>query len=144
MKSSLNPSTAVSAAPATGGLDAAKERGQRHWHDRTRDGTLLTAEHFAKVRGDSGPEDLADEVARGELTSYYIEDQYWYPAELLKIGHIASAAVCLALGDEEPASVFVFIHRRHGALEGRTVAEAIAHAVPLERVLELARAWRDR
>lgn len=129
-------------APATGGFEDAMARGRDVKREWTRDGTLVTPEVFAQARGVS-VQDLRDVEAAGTLFSMVVDDASYYLAELLKFAPADAAAVCLALGGEEPASKVIFFMRKHGMLGGKTVAQAVEGG-RLDAVLSAAEAWRER
>ena len=126
---------------ATGGLTSALGRGLTARLAWTHDGTLLTATDYAAARGIPPPA-LPELEALGELFSLDIEGARWYPSELLKLSPDVADAVCRAMAGDEPARQLVFIMRKHGALAGRTVTEAVAQGL-LSDVLRLAHAWRQ-
>ncbi|MCW5665471.1 MAG: hypothetical protein KIT35_16685 [Piscinibacter sp.] len=125
---------------AEGGLRGAVERGhsaQRAW---IRDGVLVSRGEFAAARGVT-PEQLEVMKTEGELFTIVVDGEDWWPADLLKLSPSEAAYVCLALRMHEDAVKLLFLVRKHGALAGRTVVEAI-HAGLLRRVLSLARDLR--
>lgn len=109
--------------PATGGLTGAIARGEQVKREWTKDGTLLTPRTFARRR-QTTVDELLNAEARGELFSMRVEGRPYYVAELLKFAPAAAAALCVALGTEDPASKMIFLMRKHGMLDGKTVAEA--------------------
>lgn len=127
-------------APALGGLAGAVERGRAARQSWTQDGTLLTPADFAATRGIS-PSVLPELEARGELFSLDIEGARWYPAELLKLSPDEASALCRELAGDDAARQLIFVMRKHGALAGQTVAEAVCQG-QLAKVLQLACAWR--
>lgn len=123
----------------TSGLAGAIERGRMARPDWVREGILLAAPDFA-ARFGVAPSDLPDLEGGGELFSVAVENETLYLAELLKFSRADVAALCAALAGADSATKVVFIMRQHGALAGRTVAEAAALGKMAE-VLHLARAW---
>lgn len=124
------------------GLAGAQERGRLARQLWIADGVLISAAAYAASRGLSEPE-LAALETRGELFSVAIDGVRWYPAELLKLSHDATAALCQALGPLDDASKLVFVMRTHGALGGMTVTEAALRG-QWDRVLTLAKSWGTR
>lgn len=129
-------------ASATGGLEVALACGRDAKREWTRDGTLLTPEVFAQARGVS-VQDMRDAEVAGTFFAMVVDDAPYYLAELLKVTPTDAAAVCVALGGEEPASKVIFFMRKHGMLGGKTVAQAIEGG-QLDAVLRAAKAWRER
>jgi hypothetical protein len=129
-------------APATGGFESALARGRDAKREWTRDGTLVTPEMFARARGVS-VQDLRDWETIGTLFSMVVDDAPYYLAELLMFAAADAAAVCLALGGEDPASKLIFFMRKHGMLGGKTVAQAIEGG-GLQAVLRAAETWQER
>jgi hypothetical protein len=130
----------IQSASATG-LVAARERGDSARRAWTRDGTLLSAHEFARRRGLAQGE-LEQLKHRRQVFSVPVAGVSWYPAALLGLSPDDGAALCQALGDDDAARNLVFLMRRHGALAGRTVVEAIVGGARQE-VLALAQAWRE-
>lgn len=138
----LTRTTAHPVVPAAGGLKGALARGQKTKREWTRDGTLVTPEAFAEARGAS-VQDLLDAEPTGSLFSMVVDDQRYYPAELLKFSSEDAEAVCRALGDEEPSSKLIFLMRKHSMLGGKTVAQ-FNKRDGLDAVINSAVAWRKR
>jgi len=107
-----------------------------------RDRVVLSSAEFAAARGVAS-ESLVALQAGGELFALNIEGDVWWPAELLKLSAADASALCRALGDTGESSKLIFVMRKHGALGGRTVTEAVANG-QLADVLRLARNWAER
>jgi len=123
----------------TAAIDAALARGEARLVKWTQDGTLVPVSVVEDTWGIKRQSvDAARE--RGEIFSVFVRGQHWYPAEALRFERAALAAVVKALGDESATSKLVFLLRRHGALGGRTPAEAAEQGMQHD-VLRLASAW---
>ena len=72
-----------------------------------------------------------------------VDGQSYYAAELLRFKPEDAAALCAVLGTEDPASKMIFLMRRHGMLEGKTVAEAVEGG-GMREALTAAEAWHER
>lgn len=120
------------------GLAAALGSGRTALDRWVSDGIVLPATAFAERRGVT-PGQLAAAVRRGELFSKGIRGRRYYVAALLEVEPAASAAVCRALTGLEDSEKAIFWLRKHGAIGGRTVVEAI-RAGDLDRVVQLAAA----
>ena len=120
-------------------IDAAQARSEARLVKWTQDGTLVPVSVVQDTWGIKRQSvDAARE--RGEIFSVFVRGQHWYPAQALRLGRAELAAVVKALGGESAASKLVFLLRRHGALDGRTPAEAADQGM-LDDVLRLAGAW---
>ena len=118
---------------------AAQERGEVRLVKWTQDGTLVPVSAVEEAWGIKRQSvDAARE--RGEIFSVFVRGQHWYPAEALRFGRAELATVMKALGDESSSSRLVFLLRLHGALGGRTPAEAADQGM-LQDVVRLAGAW---
>jgi len=123
----------------TGETAHALLRGEARLLKWTQDGTLIESSQVEEAWGVKRKTvDAARE--RGELFSLFIRGRHWYPAEALKFERRALAAVNRALLAEDPSSKLLFILRKHGALGGKTAADAIADG-HLDDVLRLAADW---
>ena len=134
-------SVRVAQAPldGTAAIGAAQERGEARLVKWTQDGTLVPVSVMEEAWGIKRQSvDAARE--RNEVFSVFVRGQHWYPAEALRFGRAELATVVKALGDESAASKLVFLLRRHGALGGRTPAEAVDQGM-LHDVVRLAGAW---
>ncbi len=124
---------------ARGGVDGAVEAGLEARRAWTRDGVLISTAEFASARG-VVPDALVALESRGELFSVLVEDQVWWPAELLTLRAEHANAICRALGNLTDSCKVVFLMRKHGVL-GRSVAEA-AETGQIAEVVRLAEEWR--
>lgn len=119
-------------------LARAQARGEARLVAWTRDGTLVdsatVAEAWAIRR-----QTLDAARARGEVFSLWVKGQHWYPAEMLKFERRAFAQLNAALGDADPSRKLLFLLHRHGALGGRTPADAAADQH--DDVVRLAAGW---
>lgn len=79
----------------------------------------------------------------GRLFSMIVDGKPYYVAELLKFEPTAAAALCTALGIEGPASKLIFFLRKHGMLDGMTVAQAV-EVGGMREALTAAEAWHER
>ena len=134
-------SVRVAQAPldGTAAIEAAQERGEARLVKWTQDGTLVPVSMVEETWGIKRQSvDAARE--RGEIFSVFVRGQHWYPAEALEFGRTELATVVKALSDESAASKLVFLLRRHGALGGRTPAEAVEQGMSHD-VVRLACAW---
>lgn len=130
----------VALAPQDGtiSIDAAALRGESRLVKWTQDGTLVPVAALENAWGIKRQSiDAARE--RREIFSVFVRGQHWYPAEALKFDRAALTAVVKALGDESASSRLMFLLRRHGALGGRTPAEAVEQGM-LSDVLRAASA----
>lgn len=120
-------------------MQRALARGEARLVGWTRDGTLIDSTRLAQAWG-VRRQTLDAARARGEVFSLWIKGQHWYPAELLKFERAVFARIHAALGEAlDPSAKLMFLLHRHGALRGRTPAEAAAD-MP-EEVVRLAAAW---
>ena len=123
----------------TAAIGAAQERGEARLVKWTQDGTLVPVSVVEEAWGIKRQSvDAARE--RNEVFSVFVRGQHWYPAEALKLRRAELATVVKALGAESATSKLVFLLRRHGALGGRTPAEAVDQGM-LHDVVRLAGAW---
>lgn len=129
-------------APGEGpkGLEGAIARGAAAKEAWVRDGLLVSRESLAQRWGVS-LEDVAAMVERGELFELEAVGQRWVPAVFLELPRDVVAEVNQALTEASAdASVaFVFWHRKHGTLTGRTVVDAIRSVGGPYEVAQLAR-----
>ena len=133
-------SVRVAHAPQDGAvaIDAAGLRGEARLVKWTQDGTLVPVSVLESTWGIKRQSvDAARE--RNEVFSVFVRGQHWYPAEALKFDRATLAEVVKALGDESASTKLVFLLRRHGALSGRTPAEAVDQGM-LQDVLRVASA----
>lgn len=108
------------------GLAGAIARGRAAREAWVRDGVLVSREQFAERWGIS-VEELAQMVAKGELFELEVNGQMWLPVVFLEVPREAVAEVNRALAETgmQAEVAFVFWHRTHGALGGRTIAASL-------------------
>lgn len=99
----------------------------------------MSTADFASARGVM-PDVLVALRARGELFSVVVDDQVWWPAELLKVAPKYASALCQALENATESRKVAFLMRKHGALGALTAAEAVASG-RIAEVLRLAEDW---
>lgn len=119
-------------------IGQAQARGEARLVAWTRDGTLIDSATVADAWG-IRRQTLDAARARGELFSLWFKGQHWYPAEILKFERQTFARINAALGTADPSRKLLFLLHRHGALGGRSPADAIADQ--LEDVVRLAGSW---
>jgi hypothetical protein len=118
---------------------SAAVRGEARLVGWTQDGTLVSGnavETAWNVRRQTV--DAARE--RGEIFSVWVKGKHWYPSEALKLERSALKMINQALGDADPSSKLLFLLREHGALRGKTPADAVGYGM-LDDVLRLASEW---
>lgn len=130
-------------APPAGAASAdavrrAQARGEARLVTWTHDGTLVAGTDVCKA-WDIKRQTLDAARARGEVFSLWVKGQHWYPAEMLKFERPTFARIHAALGDIDPSGKLLFLLHRHGALGGRTPADACPDR--LDEVLRLAASW---
>ena len=118
------------------GLAATRAQGRVALDEWVAEGIVLPGPAFAKRRGGSVGQ-LAVAVRQGQLFAKTVRGRRYYVAALLEVGPDAAASVCRALGGLDDSEKAIFWLRKHGALGGRTVVEAISD-VGLDRVVQLA------
>lgn len=120
------------------GLAGAIARGKKAREGWVRDGLLVSREQFAE-RWDCSAEELAQMVAKGGLFELEVQGQMWLPAVFLEVSRETVVEVNRALTEAgmDAAAAFMFWHRRHGALGGKAVAEALRYEGQTARVLHL-------
>lgn len=124
----------------TKGLKASEARGLVAKEAWVQDGLLVRREKLAQRWGVS-LEEIAAMVARGELFELEVSGQLWMPAVNLELPRDVVAEINRVLSGVDAATAFVFWHRRHGALGGSTVAEALRHDTSTGRISKLALAF---
>ena len=122
-------------------LDASRVGGQAQMLAWVDDRTLISSMEFGERRGVER-QALASAVKRNALFGFKVNNLVYYPAVLADMPAPDSSALCLALGTMSSGKKLLFLLRKHGALDGRTVSQAVLES-KLERVLELAAAWAD-
>lgn len=119
----------------------AQKRGEALLVAWTQDGTLVDGGKIEQAWGVRRQTvDAARE--RGEIFSIWVKNKHWYPGEALHFERSELAAISRTLGDIDPSSKLLFLLRQHGALGGRTAADAVAGG-QLGDVLRLAADWAN-
>ncbi len=129
------------AADTSRAIDNAQVRGEARLVQWTQDGTLVPVSAVEQAWGIKR-QSVDAARARNEIFSVYVRGQHWYPAEALKLDRSALAAVLRPLAGESATSKLIFLLKRHGALGGRTPAEAVEHGM-LQDVIRVASALND-
>lgn len=116
---------------------AARVSGEARLVKWTQDGTLLPVSAVEEAWGIKR-QSVDAARARNEIFSVYVRGQHWYPAEALKFDRASLARVMNALGEQAPTAKLLFLLRKHGALGGKTPAEAAQAGMltDVERVAE--------
>lgn len=119
--------------------DQALARGEARLVGWTNDGTLVTG---SVIENAWGLKRQAVDAARqrGEIFSVWVKGQHWYPQEALKFKRGDLAEINRSLGDSDPSSKLLFLLRKHGALGGKTAADAVQGG-QFDDVLRLATEW---
>lgn len=122
------------------GLEGAVARGIAAKEAWVRDGLLVSRELLSQ-RWDVSLEEVEAMVARGELFELEVGGQMRMPTVFLELPRdlVAEANRALAEAGADAASAFVFWHRKHGALGGRTVVDAMQSLGGPYEVAQLAR-----
>ena len=68
---------------------------------------------------------LEQACGRGELFSLKIGNKRWYPASPMDVSVEDVKVVCVLLRGVDPVSQFIFWERKHGALAGQTLPQAL-------------------
>lgn len=124
-----------------GGLHGASLRGQAAVARWIAEGWLVPSTTFADAWGITR-QALDQAVERGELFSIKHGNKRYYPQPLVSLEREAVSRVCKAFGRADGAEKLVFWQRPHGALSGRTAAQAVA-AGQTDRVVQLAVDWAE-
>ena len=114
-------------------------RGEAQLRKWSEDGTLIEGKRLQDVWGITR-QALDKARERGEIFSFRIGGQHFYPSEALHLTREHLARIIAALGPASAASKLIFLRRQHGALGAATPAEAIEKG-RLADVLRLAQAW---
>lgn len=132
---------AVDVRPEGVGLTVAEasEATKHQWIDS---GLLVGWRDLAEAWGGRSRQALDQACDRGELFNLKIAGKRWYPSMFLGLSAESVKAICLALKGVDPVSKVIFWARPHGALGGRTLAQAV-EAGQLERVAQLAQDFAD-
>lgn len=116
-------------------------RGEAQLRKWSEDGTLVEGRRLQDTWGITR-QALDKARERGEIFSFRIGGQHFYPAEALHLTREHLGQVIAALGEASAARKLIFLRRQHGALGGCSVAEAIEKG-KLAEVLRLAQAWTE-
>jgi uncharacterized protein (DUF433 family) len=101
------------------------------------DGELVPLEALATAWRTT-PESLTELEQARELGSLDIDGQPYFAAQMLEVDQASARRICTALWPLSGGHAFIFWTRKHGALRGMTVAQALHDGIPLERIIELA------
>ena len=131
-------------ANAAGGLAAAAVRGEAARVQWVEDGLVVPGEQLAQAWGLTR-QALAPAADRGEIFPLKVRNRLYYPRAFLGMDRQTVATICRALGDLGAGEKLMFWLRGHGALGGRSVAEALEAGLAVAEVERLAAAWaRER
>ncbi len=118
----------------------ALERGHLARMEWIKSGFLVPSEVYAaKLEIDAL--DLQKFEERGELFSIVVDGISYYPSDALKMPFSVMSGICAAFKGKSPSERMVFIMRKHGALGGKTVAQAVEDG-ELANVLQLVKSWQ--
>lgn len=123
-----------------GGLAGATARGEVAKVEWVRSGEVVPAKTLAQA-WNLTPQALGPAARRGEVFAVVVKGQRHYPREFLLLSRDDVAAVCKPLQGLTPSEQLVFWKRKHGALGGRTLLEALTAAnngPALARAVQLA------
>ncbi len=109
-------------------------------HEWISSGLLVGSKELASAWGNRSRQSLDQASDRGELFSLKVAGKLWYPAVFMHLSADSVKAICLALKDVDPVSKVIFWSRGHGALGGKTLAQAIEEG-QLERAVQVAEAF---
>jgi hypothetical protein len=140
MEHGLEHASAPAPSPANrAALQEATLRGEARLRKWSEDGTLIDGRRLQEAWGITR-QGLDKARERGDIFSFRINGQHFYPSEAEHMTRDELARIIGALGEASAGSKLVFLRRRHGALGGCTPAEAIERG-QLAEVLRLASAW---
>ena len=129
---------------AAGGFAGAAARGEAARVQWVKDSLVVPGERLAQAWGLTR-QALAPAADRGEVFAVKVGNRLYYPQAFLGMDREAVAAVCRALGDLGASEKLMFWLREHGALAGKSVADALEAGTALAKVERLAAAWaRER
>lgn len=123
------------------GLATSERLGHEIYIRWTKDGTLVPSTEFAQRWGVSR-QALAQATQRGELFSIKVGNRRFYPGVFLSLTRPFVGNIAQALRGAEPDEKLIFVLRPHGALGGRTIAEALSAGME-DRAVSLAQAWAE-
>ena len=124
---------------ASEALAQAAQGGQSQLIEWTQDGTLLTSAEFADRRSVT-PQALHKATTRGDLFSVKVKGLLYYPAALTDMPEDYVRRLCQTIKPLDAGQKLLFIRRKHGALGGLTIEEAVGSGKG-ERAIVLADAW---
>jgi hypothetical protein len=116
-------------------------RGELRLVKWTKDGTLIDGKPLADA-WDITRQGLDKARERGEIFSVRVKGRHYYSTEAVHFKRNDLAEINRALGDIDPASKLIFLRRKHGALGGRTPADAVEKGKLMD-VVRLAKDWAD-
>jgi hypothetical protein len=116
-------------------------RGEARLVKWTRDGSLVDGKRLAEAWGMTR-QGLDKARERGDIFSVRVGGLHYYAEQAEHFKRADLAQVNRALGGIDPNSKLIFLKRQHGALGGRTPAEATEDG-RLADVLRLARDWAN-
>lgn len=122
------------------GLRAAITRGATAKAQWVESGEVVPASALA-ARWQVTASSIGASARRGGLTSVVISRRRYFPSAFLELEPESAGAVSRALSPLPPQTALVFWKRPHGALGGKTAAEALRIEAGLDRVLGLAQSW---
>lgn len=107
----------------------------------TQDGSLVSAQRLVDA-WQMQRQALEQRVDKGQLFKLKIKNRNWYPGVMQTLLPDTVAAVCQAFGPAPAIDHLLFWIRRHGALQGKTVAEMLSTEgeAGLKTVIALAQA----
>ena len=107
----------------------------------TEDGTLVSAQSLVDA-WQMQRQALEQRVDKGQLFKLKIKNRNWYLGGMQTLLPDVVAAVCQAFGSAPAIDHLLFWIRRHGALQGHTVAETLSAEddAGLKAVIALAQA----
>ena len=139
-----SPSTDHEKSQAAGGLAGATARGEAARVRWFKDGLVVPGEQLAQAWGLTR-QALAPAADRGEVFAVKVGNRLYYPQAFVGMDREAVAAICRALGNLGASEKLIFWLRDHGALAGKSVANALEAGAALAKVERLAAAWaRER
>jgi len=86
------------------------------------------------------PQRLQKAVARGELTAMKVSNRTYDPAVFCRLPRPFASRLGQALRSLSSVQQLIFLLRRHGALDGKSIGEFTSSAEQT-RALELAQSW---
>ena len=136
---SARQATRRSARPVQSTLESARQAGQVQLVAWVEEGALMASEEFAAKWGMT-PQGLQKAAARGELPAIKVSNRTYYPAVLCELPRPFASHLGQALRSLSPARQLIFLLRRHGGLDGKSIGDLTTSAEQA-RALELAQSW---